>query len=64
MIIKTTTKKPSRIKARAKEPSTHAGIAAGLQAAAFFFPQYAAIFHAATVAFGTIATFLPDGLNQ
>lgn len=45
---------------RATEPSTHAGIAAAAQAAAFFFPQYANIFALITAITATSAVAIPE----
>ncbi len=49
-----------KIIARLKEPSTHAGIAAAAQAAAFFLPQYAGIFAGLTMIFGGAAVATPE----
>ena len=42
-------------KTRFFQGSTHAGFAAAMQAAKFFFPQYAGIFDAATGLFSAVA---------
>ena len=45
--------------AKLLQPSTQAGLAAALQAAAFFFPQYSAIFAGLTLVFGGAAATMP-----
>ena len=51
----------SQFKKRLKEPSTWAGIAGMLQAAAFFFPAHAAVLHGVTAVAGCVAAQLPEG---
>lgn len=48
---------------RFKEPSTHAGIAAAMQALSFFFPAYAGIFNVITGVFASSAVVLPEGVK-
>jgi hypothetical protein len=49
------------IATRAKEPSTWAGLAAVMQAAKLFFPQYAVILDGVTALAGSVAVALPEG---
>lgn len=46
--------------ARLMEPSSHAGIAALLQIAKGFFPQYAALIDGATAFFGALAVAVSE----
>lgn len=45
--------------ARMSEPSSHAGLAAVLQAFSYFFPQYNAVLTALAVLFGGVAIATP-----
>lgn len=45
---------------RIREPSSHAGFAALLQAAKFFFPAWGAVIDAATALFGALAVTLAE----
>lgn len=55
----------SKLKKRLKEPSTWAGIAGLLQAAAYFLPAHAAALHSLTAVAGCVAAQLPEqGGNQ
>lgn len=49
---------------RFKEGSTWAGFAAMLQVAGSFFPTYAPVFHILTVAAGSVAAAIPDGVSK
>lgn len=49
---------------RVSEPSTWAGVAAILQALAFFFPQYAVLINSATVLAGCAAGAMPERGND
>jgi len=49
--------------ARLKEPSTHAGIAALIAAAAAFLPQYAQYIMGVAGVFGLTAVAMPDQKN-
>lgn len=49
---------------RLREPSTHAGVAALLQVASTFVPQYKPVFDALTFLFGTIAVAAPEVKSQ
>ena len=51
----------SELKKRLREPSTWAGIAGMLQAAAYFFPAHAAMLHGVTAVAGCVAAQLPEG---
>lgn len=51
----------SKMKKRLKEPSTWAGVAGLLQAAAYFFPAHAAALHGLTAVAGCVAAQLPEG---